>query len=75
MKIGFVGLGIMGNAMASNLVKGGFEVTVWNRSADKPAQLAEKGARVAGSPRAVAEWADIVITMMANAPAMRARRL
>lgn len=42
MKIGFVGLGIMGSAMAANLVKTGFKVTVWNRSADKCAPLAFK---------------------------------
>lgn len=40
MKIGFVGLGIMGSAMAANLVKTGFKVTVWNRSADKCAPVA-----------------------------------
>lgn len=66
MKIGFVGLGIMGSAMAANLVKAGFEVTVWNRSAEKCALLAEMGAGVAASPRMAAECSDVVIAMMAD---------
>jgi glyoxylate/succinic semialdehyde reductase len=74
MKIGFVGLGIMGNAMAANLVKGGFEVTVWNRSADKSALLAEKGARVAATPREAAEASDIVIAMLSNSAAVESVR-
>lgn len=71
MKIGFVGLGIMGSAMAENLIKAGFHVTVWNRSADKCTLLAALGARVAASPRAVAEGSDVVIAMMANPLAVR----
>ena len=71
MKIGFVGLGIMGSAMAENLIKAGFHVTVWNRSADKCTLLAALGARVAASPRAVAESSDVVIAMMANPLAVR----
>lgn len=47
MKIGFVGLGIMGSAMASNLLKAGFKVTVWNRSPDKCSPLVDLGATVA----------------------------
>lgn len=66
MKIGFVGLGIMGSAMAANLVRAGFEVTVWNRSAEKCALLAEMGAGVAASPRMAAESSDVVIAMMAD---------
>lgn len=74
MKIGFVGLGIMGSAMAENLIKAGFHVTVWNRSADKCTLLAALGARVADSPRAVAECSDVVIAMMANPLAVRSVR-
>jgi 3-hydroxyisobutyrate dehydrogenase-like beta-hydroxyacid dehydrogenase len=66
MKIGFVGLGIMGSAMAANLLKAGFQVTVWNRSAEKYPPLAELGATVAPSPRVAAEGSDIVIAMMAT---------
>jgi 3-hydroxyisobutyrate dehydrogenase-like beta-hydroxyacid dehydrogenase len=66
MNIGFAGLGIMGSAMAANLVNAGLNVTVWNRSADKCAPLADMGAAVADSPRALAERCDIVIAMLAN---------
>jgi 3-hydroxyisobutyrate dehydrogenase-like beta-hydroxyacid dehydrogenase len=66
MKIGFVGLGIMGSAMASNLLKASFKVTIWNRSPDKCLPLIDLGATVAASPRAVAESSDVVIAMMAN---------
>ena len=74
MKIGFVGLGIMGSAMAINLVKAGFKVTVWNRSVEKYAPLAALGADVADSPRAVAECSDVVIAMMANPTAVQSVR-
>ncbi|MFZ2950844.1 MAG: NAD(P)-dependent oxidoreductase [Desulfuromonadaceae bacterium] len=66
MKIGFVGLGIMGSAMAANLIKAGFDVTVWNRSAERCAALAEMGAGVAASARMAAECSDVVIAMMAD---------
>ena len=74
MKIGFVGLGIMGSAMAKNLVTAGFPVTVWNRSADKYAPLVDGGASVAASPRAVAESSDIVLAMMAHPAAVTSVR-
>jgi 3-hydroxyisobutyrate dehydrogenase len=56
-KVGFIGLGIMGSSMASNLLKGGFEVHVYNRSGAKAKPLAEQGAKVANS---IAELADVV---------------
>ena len=65
-KYGFLGLGIMGKAMASNLVKAGFEVSVWNRTPDKCAPLVELGARQAGSPREVAETCDVTFAMLAD---------
>jgi 3-hydroxyisobutyrate dehydrogenase-like beta-hydroxyacid dehydrogenase len=74
MKIGFVGLGIMGGAMASNLLKAGFKVTVWNRSVKKSASIAELGAEVAESPRAVAQCTDVVIAMMADPAAVKSVR-
>src|SRR5450631_2926466 len=70
MKIGFVGLGIMGSAMAANLVKAGFQVTIWNRSSDKCQPLAAAGASVADSPRAVADVSDILFAMMATPAAV-----
>ncbi|HEY5523320.1 MAG TPA: NAD(P)-dependent oxidoreductase [Desulfuromonadaceae bacterium] len=74
MKIGFVGLGIMGSAMATNLLKAGFKVTVWNRSIDKCAPLVDLGATVAASPRSVAESSDVVIAMMATPAAVQSVR-
>jgi 3-hydroxyisobutyrate dehydrogenase-like beta-hydroxyacid dehydrogenase len=56
MRVGFVGLGIMGRPMASNLVKAGHEVAVWNRSAGKDVE----GARMAASPADVAQAAEVV---------------
>lgn len=74
MNIGFAGLGIMGSAMAANLVKAGFNVTVWNRSPDKSAPLVGMGAAVADSPRALAEQCTLVICMMANPHAVQSVR-
>lgn len=74
MKIGFIGLGIMGSAMAANLAKAGFKVTVWNRSADKCTLLAGLGCTVADSPRVVAECSDVVIAMMADPGAVQSVR-
>ncbi|MCM3699917.1 NAD(P)-dependent oxidoreductase [Paenibacillus macerans] len=65
-KIGFIGLGTMGAPMASNLLKQGYEVTVYNRTASKAAALTEQGAAVAASPKEAAAAADIVITMVSN---------
>ncbi len=47
MRVSFLGTGIMGAPMATNLVKAGFDVTVWNRTAAKTARLAGEGARPA----------------------------
>ena len=74
MKVGFIGLGIMGSAMAANLLKGGLQVTVWNRTAQSCQLLANSGASVADSPRAVAECSDVTIAMMANPAAVRSVR-
>ncbi len=56
MRVAFVGLGIMGRPMASNLVKAGHEVSVWNRSSGKEVE----GARIATSPSDAAQGAEIV---------------
>jgi 3-hydroxyisobutyrate dehydrogenase-like beta-hydroxyacid dehydrogenase len=74
MKIGFIGLGIMGSAMAANLLKAGLSVTVWNRSQDKCAPLQELGAVLAESPRLLAESSDLVVAMMATPQAVVAVR-
>lgn len=71
MKIGFIGLGQMGGAMAANLVKAGHDVTVWNRSADKAAALVEAGAALADHPVDAAQG-DVVMTMLADDRAVEA---
>jgi 3-hydroxyisobutyrate dehydrogenase-like beta-hydroxyacid dehydrogenase len=70
--IGFVGLGLMGGPMAANLLKAGFEVSVYNRSADKARPLVEAGARRAATPREVATPGGIVVTMVADDSALEA---
>lgn len=71
MKVGFIGLGAMGSAMASNLLATGHAVTVWNRSAAATEPLASLGARVASTPeRAV--LGEAVCSMLANDQAVRA---
>lgn len=70
MKVGFIGLGAMGGAMASNLLKAGHTVTVWNRSPAATEPLASLGAKVARTPdRAV--QGDAVLSMLANDQAVR----
>jgi len=65
MKVGLIGLGHMGVAMAGNLLKAGHEVTVYNRTPAKAAALAARGAKVAASV-AEACRGDAVLTMLAN---------
>jgi 3-hydroxyisobutyrate dehydrogenase-like beta-hydroxyacid dehydrogenase len=71
-KYGFLGLGIMGSAMAKNLLKAGFEVTVWNRSPEKCQELAALGAEVAARPADVTSSCAITIAMLADPAAARA---
>ncbi len=71
MKIGFIGMGIMGSRMAANLQKQGYELVVYNRSPEKTAPLVEKGALKAKNPAAVAEQVDILFTMLAHPEAVR----
>lgn len=73
MKIGFIGLGIMGKPMAMNLVKAGHELVVYNRSAGATAELVATGKAVAAaSPAEVAAQVEMVITMLPNSPDVRA---
>lgn len=65
MKVGFIGLGHMGAAMAENLIKAGHEVAVYNRTPDKARALAAAGARIAASV-SEASQGDAVMTMLAN---------
>lgn len=68
--VAVLGTGIMGAPMARNLLVAGFDVRVWNRSADKARPLADDGATVCGTPREAADGADIVVTMLADADAV-----
>ena len=70
--LGFIGLGLMGKPMAKNLLKAGFRLTVCSRSQPPVAELAALGATAAPSPRAVAEAAEAVITMVPDAPEVEA---
>jgi 3-hydroxyisobutyrate dehydrogenase-like beta-hydroxyacid dehydrogenase len=66
-RVGFIGLGIMGSRMAANLVRAGFDLTVWNRTAAKAQEWAARhGAAVAASPQALASNSDIVISMVVD---------
>jgi len=69
--IGFIGLGTMGYAMAANLLRKGFDVTVYNRTAIKAEQLRELGAAVAATPAEAARGRSIVITMVSNDDSIR----
>lgn len=66
--IGFVGLGIMGQAMALNLVDAGHAVTVWNRTASRTEPIVAAGGAVAHTPREVAESNDIVMICVSDTP-------
>lgn len=61
MKLGFIGIGLMGRPMTLRLLAAGHQVTVWNRSRDKLAPVLEKGARPAESPAGVARASEIVM--------------
>lgn len=71
MKIAFLGLGPMGAHMAARLIDAGHELSVWNRSPDKAAPLASRGARVAATPKDAAGGAELAITSVANDAAVR----
>jgi len=71
MKIGFIGLGIMGKPMSRNLLKAGHQLVVFNRSKSAVSELVAAGATAAANPREVAEQTEIVITMLPNSPHVR----
>jgi 3-hydroxyisobutyrate dehydrogenase len=70
--LGFVGLGIMGQGMARNLLKHGHTLTVWNRTQAKGDALVSEGARWAEGPAAVAAASDIVFTCVSDTPDVEA---
>jgi 3-hydroxyisobutyrate dehydrogenase len=68
--IAVLGTGLMGAAMARNLLAAGMEVRAWNRTREKAEPLADDGAKVTDSPAEAAEGADFVLTMLANTDAV-----
>jgi 3-hydroxyisobutyrate dehydrogenase len=71
-RIGFVGLGTMGAAMAANLRRAGFEVTAWNRTPGRARDLVELGAAEAASPADVARASDVVVVCVSDTPDVEA---
>lgn len=69
--VAVLGTGIMGAAMARNLARAGFQTRAWNRTREKAEPLADDGVEVADSTAGAVEGADAVITMLADAPAVR----
>jgi len=68
MKVGFIGLGIMGKPMSKNLIKAGYSLVVADRNPDAIADVIAAGAETAASVKAIAEQCDVIITMLPNSP-------
>lgn len=68
MKIGFIGLGIMGKPMSKNMLKAGYDLVVLDVNKASVDEVVSAGAQTAPSPKAVAEQADVIITMLPNSP-------
>ena len=71
-RVGYVGLGIMGMGMARNLVKAGFPLSVWNRTASKAEALAAEGATARATPAEVAAHSDIIVICVSDTPDVEA---
>ncbi|MFQ5475551.1 MAG: NAD(P)-dependent oxidoreductase [Nitrosopumilus sp.] len=71
IKVGVIGLGMLGNAVALHLLDSGFDVTVYNRTKEKITQAKEKGAKIAMSPKEVAENSELIITVVKDANAVK----
>jgi 3-hydroxyisobutyrate dehydrogenase len=71
-KVGFIGLGIMGQGMAGNILKAGFPLTVWNRTASKMEPLIEAGAQAGNNPADVAAKSNVVVICVSDTPDVEA---
>ena len=69
-KIGLIGLGLMGRPLGMNLLKAGHSLTVWNRTPERATELVAAGAKLAKTPREVAEASDVLLTMVSDPPAL-----
>ncbi len=72
MRIGFIGLGIMGKSMCKNLIKTGHKLVVMDLDVDKTDELVAMGAKVVMTPKAVAQDTDIIFVMLRNSPDVEA---
>ena len=70
--IGFIGLGLMGQAMASHVLQQGYSLTIYNRTREKTTPLQQAGATVADTPAAVAKVSDVIILMLTGEQAVDA---
>lgn len=71
MKVGFIGLGIMGKPMAKNILKAGYELVVYTHDPSTIAEMEKEGATGASCAAEVARKADVIITMLPNSPHVR----
>ena len=71
MKIGIIGIGMLGEAVAENLLNLGYDISVYNRTKEKAMRVENNGAKVMDSPKAVAENAELVIIIVKDAVAVR----
>src|SRR5512134_223602 len=68
LKVGYIGLGLMGKSIARNILKAGFPLVVHNRSRAAVDELVAEGAKAANSPREVAEQVEVVFTNLPDTP-------
>jgi len=68
--VSFIGLGLMGRPMGHNLLKAGFPLLVWNRTASRADSLVAAGAGLAASAKEAAAAADVLVTMVSDPPAL-----
>jgi len=68
--VSLIGLGLMGRPMGHNLLKAGFPLVVWNRTASRADSLVAAGARLAASPKEAAAAAEVLITIVSDPPAL-----
>ncbi len=71
-KVGFIGMGIMGRPMSLHLLRAGYDVTVYNRTASRCKEVVSAGAKQASSPRECAEGKEIIITIVTDSPDVEA---
>jgi 3-hydroxyisobutyrate dehydrogenase len=68
LRVGVIGLGTMGGAMAANLARAGFPLAAWNRTPGRAAELEALGVRIAGTPAALASSVDVVLVCVSDTP-------